>query len=161
MGKGVRLKAALCLLALLGAACSHAAAPPPRQAPAIQEAPASAPAPATADSPSTEVPVKLTAEHISPVIAAAAPRIKDLCWQPALDSRAADVPPMARVMVTADIDRSGKVTAVHADGGTSAYPQLAECIATVVRSLTFREAATVTTVNIPFVFDARDSAPHD
>jgi hypothetical protein len=42
------------------------------------------------DSETGEMPNVLAVEHISPVLAAASPRIKAKCWQPALDSRPPD-----------------------------------------------------------------------
>lgn len=144
-------------LVALGCASAVTPAACPPAAPAQEAAVAATPAPA--DDPSTALPLTLTSEHISPVIVAAAPQVKKRCWQVALDTRAPDAPTSARVVLQATIEPSGKVTAVRTDEAPASYPQLAECVAGVVRTLTFHPASRATTVNIPFVFDA--NAPAD
>jgi hypothetical protein len=41
-------------------------------------------------------------------------------------------------------------------GAPTVYPELSDCVASVVRTMRFRRATKPTTVNIPFVFDARN-----
>src|SRR5688572_29282179 len=129
MGQRVGLKWVLGLNVLCSVAgfletgCITATAPAPRPQPAPKaQSPVPAPTQVVESDQSAEVPVRLTIEHISPVIAAAAPRIKSQCWQPALDARAPDAPPNARVVVQAQIDASGKVAAVQTDGSPPDYP---------------------------------------
>ena len=138
---------------LLTMGCATAATPGACQPSEPKDAPVAA-TPSSADDPSTELPVTLTSEHISPVVVAAAPQVKKRCWQVALDTRAPDAPTAASVMLHATIEPSGKVSAVRSDGSPPGYPQLAECAASIVRTLTFHPAASATTVNIPFIFDA-------
>jgi hypothetical protein len=101
-----------------------------------------------------ELPARLSAEHISPVIAAAAPRVKAKCWQASLDNRGPDAPLTARVLVQAEIEPSGAVASARTDDAPAGYPELADCVLTIVRTLTFHRASASTNVNIPFVFDA-------
>lgn len=160
----LRLATGRALPALLATACASAAAPHVATQPAptaVRPAPKAEQTPAPADDPSTELPPHLTAEHISPVIAAAAALVKRHCWQPALDARAPDAPLSARVLLQTEIDSSGKVTSIRTDEAPPAYPQLADCAATVVRSLSFHRALGPTVVNIPFVFDAKAPAAPD
>jgi hypothetical protein len=50
---------------------------------------------------------------------------------------------------------AGEVAAVTTRESPSSYPQLADCVAVVVRSLKFRRALKPTVAQIPFIFDAR------
>lgn len=151
---GLNLAAAGTLTAVLGAACTTATAPPPCPVATPKGGAAGAPTPVTGKDESSDIPERLAAEHISPVIAAAAASVKRRCWQPALDARAADAPTSARVLLKAQIEPSGQVSAVHTEEASSAYPQLADCAAGVVRTLTFPRALSPTTANIPFIFDS-------
>jgi hypothetical protein len=107
---------------------------------------------------SRELPDRLTPDHIVPVIAEVAPRVKTTCWQPSLDERPADAPTTLRIVAHAIIGPSGVVTRVDVDDAPAGYPNLQTCVAELVRSLRFPPATGPTTVNIPFVFDARDPA---
>jgi len=165
------------LVAVFGTACASVTAPPPQaQAACVPAVPAAtstsvneskspelvaaptavtAPPPVGAAQSSSELPVSLAAEHIVPVIAAAAPSVKAQCWQPGLDAGAPGVPASARVLVHAQIGPSGSVTAASTEDSPPGYPQLADCVVKLVRSLTFHRAVTTTSVNIPFIFDAK------
>jgi hypothetical protein len=143
------------LVAVLGVACGTATAPPPPQSAPAEKVPVAAATPVREEPSSAELPVTLTAEHIMPVIAAVAPRVKAQCWQPSLDARAADAPSNARVLVRTQIDPSGSVAAAHTEDSPPGYPQLADCVVKLVRSLTFPGAQTATAANIPFVFDTK------
>jgi hypothetical protein len=101
---------------------------------------------------STDVPGSLTAEQIVPVVAAFKGRMKRRCWQPALDARPQDAPTQARVTAKVDVEPSGKVATVTANGAPPAYPQLAGCVADVVRTMNFPRALRTTSVDIPFIF---------
>jgi hypothetical protein len=102
-----------------------------------------------------ELPEHLGVEHIGPVVAAAAPRVRQQCWQPALDTRSRDVPTTASVIAHAEIGPEGDVTDVKVEDAPASYPELSGCIAQVVGCMRFPHASKSTRVNIPFVFDAR------
>lgn len=81
--------------------------------------------------------------------------VKRSCWQPALDSRDANAPTSARVMVTIVVGPSGSVQNVSTAGEPRGYPGLASCIAGRVRAWQFPATGGTTTVNVPFVFAAQ------
>jgi hypothetical protein len=81
--------------------------------------------------------------------------VKRSCWQPALDSRDANAPTSARVMVTITVGPSGSVQNVSTSGEPRGYPGLAGCIAGRVRAWQFPATGGTTTVNVPFVFAAQ------
>jgi hypothetical protein len=83
------------------------------------------------------------------------PSVRRSCWQPALDSRAADAPTVARVSVKIDIAPSGNVSSVSSSGDPRGYRGLASCIESRVRNWTFPVSSGATTVNVPFVFAAQ------
>lgn len=83
------------------------------------------------------------------------PSVRRSCWQPALDSRAADAPTSARVSVKIDIAPSGNVSGVSSSGDPRGYRGLASCIESRVRNWTFPPSSGATTVNVPFVFAAQ------
>jgi hypothetical protein len=60
----------------------------------------------------------------------------------------------ARVLVQAEIDPSGSVASAHTDDAPAGYPELADCVLGVVRTLTFHPALESTIVTMPFVFGA-------
>jgi hypothetical protein len=96
---------------------------------------------------------QLTAEHISPVIGAAVPRVKRACWQPALNSRHEGDSTLVRVVAQIDVSADGNVSNARAEQGS--YPNLSSCIEGVLRALKFPESASGAKVNVPFVFGAR------
>jgi hypothetical protein len=81
--------------------------------------------------------------------------VKRSCWQPALDSRDANAPTSARVLVTITVGPSGSVQNVSTSGEPRGYPGLAGCIAGRVRAWQFPATGGTTTVNVPFVFAAQ------
>ena len=94
--------------------------------------------------------------QIQEFVAAHKDNLKRVCWQPALDYRAADAAaPSARIVVTVTVDPNGDVQTAVPTEAPSEYPQLSNCVATVVKSWRFPTPAVVTTVRIPFVFDAK------
>ena len=143
--------------AILALACASTGTPPaPEQAEPERSAPVAdatqvAPAEEQTDAP----PETLLVEHISSVVAAAASRVKQECWQPALDTRTPQAPTTVRVFARTQIDPSGDVVSVDMQGAPEAYPGLADCVANVVRSLKFERALRTTSANIPFVLAAR------
>ncbi|MES1182783.1 MAG: AgmX/PglI C-terminal domain-containing protein [Myxococcales bacterium] len=167
MARSAGSKRVVCLLVaagFLGTACTGATAPQSGpavtpcarpDAPGQKDLTPAAPSPLGKGDQSAEVPVRLTAEHISPVVAAATPRVKTRCWQVALDKRGPDAPMTARVLVEAEIEPSGSIASAHTDDAPAGYPELADCVLSVVRTLTFHPASESTIVTIPFVFDAR------
>ena|SRR5688572_6492474 len=121
--------------------------------------PKSAPArPTAADDRPPEVANTRSVEQLTRVVAAAAPRLKKYCWQPWLDARAPGAKTTVRIVLRLELDRFGKVTALQATESPDGFPGLAECVATLVRDLSFGEAAMTSSVNVPFVFDARKPA---
>lgn len=103
------------------------------------------------------LPEHLTADNIAPVLARESPRVKAQCWQPALDEREDYALTTARVVVHVVVDPSGTVTSAEASDAGRYYPRLSSCVAEVVRSMKFPQAAKPTAVNIPFVFAAQDN----
>lgn len=149
------LRTVAALTGLLGAACITKTPPPlSEQTAPIESTRAEVQTPAVQGDSPAEIPIRLAAEHISPVIAAVAPRLKAECWQPALDSRSKDAPLSARVVARLDIEPSGRVIAFHTEDEPAAYPELVDCVATIVRSLKFPRAAAATAANVPFLFEA-------
>jgi len=61
----------------------------------------------------------------------------------------------ARVLVQAEIEPSGSVASAQTDDAPVGYPELAECVLSIVRTMTFHPASESTIVTIPFVFDGR------
>jgi len=98
----------------------------------------------------------LTAEQLKQVIAAATPRVRKQCWQPALDARAPGAPTNVSVPTHIEIDSSGAVTEVQVQDAPPSYPGLSSCIAGVLRSVRFPRSAGTTSVNIPFVFQGQE-----
>jgi hypothetical protein len=83
------------------------------------------------------------------------PSVRRSCWQPALDSRTADAPTVARVSVKIDIALGGNVSGVSSSGDPRGYRGLASCIESRVKNWTFPPSSGATTVNVPFVFAAQ------
>lgn len=115
---------------------------------AARETPVQSPASAP------ETPEQLTAKQLEAVISAGMPRIKQRCWQPALDARAPGQQPLARVFMSMTIDASGSVINVETKGEAPGFPGLSACIADAMRTWKFPRSAGSTTVNLPFEFRA-------
>jgi predicted Zn finger-like uncharacterized protein len=94
---------------------------------------------------------QLSQGEISAVVSANQARVRRSCWEPALAGRAANGPTNARVNAQLTISPSGNVDSVNASGA-DAFPGLASCIATRMRSWKFPASGSSTTVNVPFVF---------
>jgi hypothetical protein len=93
--------------------------------------------------------------QVQEVVAAHRDSLKPTCWQPALDTRAEGAPTTARIVVTIVVDPNGEVRSATSSTAASEYPGLAICLISRVKNWRFPASARVTTVNIPFVFDAR------
>lgn len=81
--------------------------------------------------------------------------VKRSCWQPALDTRDADAPATARVVVTLEVGPDGRVTSAKTSPEPPGYRGLAACIAGRVRGWQFPVSGAITTINVPFVFAAQ------
>ena len=94
---------------------------------------------------------QLSQGEISGVVASNQTIIKRKCWQAALDAHAKDGATSAKVTASITIGPGGNVTSVSASGG-GAFPGLADCIASRVRSWKFPASGGTTSVSVPFVF---------
>jgi hypothetical protein len=97
----------------------------------------------------------LSSDQVQKVVASHTPSVKRSCWQPALDTREADAPTSARIMVGITIAPSGRVQSVTTSGDPRGYRGLASCIASRVRGWQFPASDETTPVNVPFVFAAQ------
>ena len=95
---------------------------------------------------------QLSAGEIQGVVAQNQSIVKRKCWQPALESRAANAPTNARVNGAITIGASGNVESSSANGGEKDFPGLASCIASRMKSWKFPPSSGATPVNVPFVF---------
>ncbi len=110
------------------------------------------PGPSTAVVPPTNAGSQLSAGEIQGVVAQNQSIVKRKCWQPALESRAANAPSNARVNGSITIGASGSVESASASGGERDFPGLASCIAGRMKGWKFPPSSSSTPVNVPFVF---------
>ena len=94
----------------------------------------------------------LSQGEIQGVVAQNQPLVKRKCWQPALESRAANGPSNARVNGSIVIGASGAVETASASGAERDFPGLAACIAARMKNWKFPSSGSSTPVNVPFVF---------
>lgn len=76
------------------------------------------------------------------------------CWMPAPAAKAASAPPSTTVTVRITIRPSGGTQSAAASGGDE-FPGLAGCVEQQVRMWTFPPSASVSTVNVPLIFEAK------
>jgi hypothetical protein len=95
---------------------------------------------------------QLSAGEIQGVVAQNQSIVKRKCWQPALESRAANAPSNARVNGAITIGASGNVESSSASGSEKDFPGLASCIASRMKGWKFPPSSGPTPVNVPFVF---------
>jgi predicted Zn finger-like uncharacterized protein len=111
------------------------------------------PGPSTAQVPPPPVSgSQLSAGEIQGVVAQNQSIVKRKCWQPALESRAANAPTNARVNGAITIGASGNVESASASGGERDFPGLSSCIASRMKNWKFPPSSGSTPVNVPFVF---------
>jgi predicted Zn finger-like uncharacterized protein len=110
------------------------------------------PGPSTAVVPPTNAGSQLSAGEIQGVVAQNQSIVKRKCWQPALESRAANAPSNARVNGSITIGAGGNVESASASGGERDFPGLASCIASRMKGWKFPPSSGSTPVNVPFVF---------
>ena len=95
---------------------------------------------------------QLSAGEIQGVVAQNQSIVKRKCWQPALESRAANAPSNARVNGSITVGASGNVESASAAGGERDFPGLSSCIAGRMKGWKFPASSGSTPVNVPFVF---------
>lgn len=95
---------------------------------------------------------QLSSGEIQGVVAQNQAIVKRKCWQPALESRAANAPTNARVNGAITIGASGNVESASASGGERDFPGLSSCIASRMKGWKFPPSSSSTPVNVPFVF---------
>ncbi len=110
------------------------------------------PGPSTAQAPPSVAGGQLSQGEIQGVVAQNQSIVKRKCWQPALESRAANAPTNARVNGAITIGASGNVESASASGGERDFPGLSSCIASRMKSWKFPPSGSSTPVNVPFVF---------
>ncbi len=111
------------------------------------------PGPSTAQlPPPTGAGGQLSAGEIQGVVAQNQAIVKRKCWQPALESRAANAPTNARVNGSITIGAAGNVESATASGGERDFPGLSSCIASRMKGWKFPPSSSSTPVNVPFVF---------
>ncbi|MEO5728906.1 MAG: hypothetical protein ABI134_26630, partial [Byssovorax sp.] len=110
------------------------------------------PGPLTAQPPPPNATGQLSAGEIQGVVAQNQAIVKRKCWQPALESRAANAPTNARVNGSITIGAGGNVESASASGGERDFPGLSSCIASRMQGWKFPASSSSTPVNVPFVF---------
>ncbi|MFS8067072.1 MAG: AgmX/PglI C-terminal domain-containing protein, partial [Byssovorax sp.] len=111
------------------------------------------PGPSTAQAPPPSgAGGQLSAGEIQGVVAQNQAIVKRKCWQPALESRAANAPTNARVNGSITIGAGGNVESASASGGERDFPGLSSCIASRMKGWKFPASSSSTPVNVPFVF---------
>jgi predicted Zn finger-like uncharacterized protein len=98
---------------------------------------------------------QLESDQVQRTVSRYSASVRRSCWQPALDTRAADAPTSARVSVAITVGPSGSVQNVTTSGDPKGYRGLAGCISGRVRGWQFPASSGTTTVNVPFVFAAQ------
>lgn len=116
---------------------------------------AAAPGPARVEPEETRSTASLDSVAVGRTVSRYSPAVRRSCWQPALNSRAAGAASSARVMVTINVEPSGRVQSVRTSGDPAGYAGLARCIEGKVRSWHFPRADGPTIANVPFVFAAQ------
>jgi hypothetical protein len=94
---------------------------------------------------------QLTEGDISRVVQSRRAFVSRRCWEPALAGRGPNAPTNAKVLATLSIAADGRVTDANTSGG-DAFPGLASCVQSQVKTWTFPRNDGGTTTKIPFVF---------
>jgi len=111
-------------------------------------------APTSVASPTEPVTARsLQRADVQGVVSDRVAEVKTRCWVPALAARAASAPPSTRVIVRITIRPSGETQSAAASGGEE-FPGLAGCVEQQVQVWTFPPSGSVSTVNVPLVFEA-------